>query len=97
MSRTQSYKWFMHFKLGKPSINIDPISIQPSISTNNEYIDAVRSVIHENHSLTVRQFAEEIGISIGSCHTILTENLAFTVAQQNWCHGCLQASKKKTV
>ena len=30
-------------------------------------------MIPENHRLTVQEFADEVGISIGSCHQILTE------------------------
>jgi hypothetical protein len=28
-----------------------------------------------NHLLNVREVAEDVGLSIGSCHTILTEDL----------------------
>jgi len=32
-------------------------------------------VIRGNHCLTVREVADEVGISIGSCHQIFTEKL----------------------
>ena len=32
-------------------------------------------MIHSNHHLTVREVAEEVGISNAMCHEILTENL----------------------
>jgi len=32
-------------------------------------------VIRGNRRLTVREFADEVGISIGSCHQIFTEKL----------------------
>jgi hypothetical protein len=31
--------------------------------------------IHGNRRMTVREVAEEVEISIGSCHTVLTEDL----------------------
>jgi len=38
----------------------------------------VRSVIRENHRLTIREVSEEVGRGRSSCHTILTENLKMT-------------------
>jgi hypothetical protein len=35
----------------------------------------VKSIIHANHRLTVQEVAEEVGIFIGLCLTILTEDL----------------------
>jgi AraC-like DNA-binding protein len=35
----------------------------------------MKTIISENHRLTVKEVAEEVGISIGSCHTILTQDL----------------------
>jgi hypothetical protein len=35
----------------------------------------VKNVIHGNRQLAVQEVAEEVGISIGSCHTILMEDL----------------------
>ena len=46
---------------------------RPSTSTNNDCVETVRAVIRGNRRLTVREFADEVGISIGSCHQISTE------------------------
>jgi hypothetical protein len=35
----------------------------------------VKNIIRGNCQLTVREFAEEVGIFIGSCHIISTEDL----------------------
>ena len=53
----------------------DPRPRQRSTSTNDDHVDRVRDVIHENCRLTVQEFADEVGISIGSCHQIFTEKL----------------------
>lgn len=75
MSRSQCHEWFKRFKSGRTSIEEESRSGRPSTSTNDENIDAVRSVIRANRRLTVREVAEEVGISIGSCHEILTVKL----------------------
>jgi len=57
------------------SVGEDPRPGQPSTSTNDDHVDRVRAVSHGNHCLTVREVADEVGISIGSCHQIVTEKL----------------------
>lgn len=49
-----------------------PIDIRPgkpSMSTYNDNIDAVHNMVSENQYLTVRDIAEEVRTSIGSCYT----------------------------
>jgi len=46
-----------------------------STSRKDDHVDTVRAVIRGNHRLTVREVADEVGTSIGSCHPIFTEKL----------------------
>ena len=39
-------------------------------------INEVRDLILQNHRLTIREIAEDVGISFGSCQAILTEKLS---------------------
>jgi AraC-like DNA-binding protein len=57
------------------SFGEDPWPGRPSTSTNDDHVERVPAVIRENRRLTVREFANEVGISIGSCHQIFTEKL----------------------
>jgi transposase len=75
MSRTQCYEWFKRFKEGRRSVSEDPWPGRPSTSTDDDHIERVRAVIRGNRRLTVQEVADEVGISIGSCHQILTEKL----------------------
>jgi len=72
MSRTQCFEWYSHFKTGRPSIDEDLRSGRPSTSTDEVHIDAVRDLILQNRRLTIREIAEDVGISFGSCQAILT-------------------------
>jgi len=45
-----------------------------SISTNDGHVK-VCAVIRGNRRLTVREVADEVGNSVGSCHRIFTEKL----------------------
>jgi len=73
MSQTQCFEWYSPFKTGRTSMDEDPRSGQPSTSTDDVHIDAVRDLILQNRHLTIREIAEDVGISFGSCQAILTE------------------------
>jgi len=75
MSRTQCYEWFKHFKEGRVSVGEDRRPGRPSTSINDDHVERVRAVIRGNRRLTVREVADEMGISIGSCHQIFIEKL----------------------
>jgi len=56
-----------------------------STSTNDDHVEGFRAVIRGNRHLTVREVAEEVGISIGSCHQIFTGKFRCVATVQNSC------------
>jgi len=75
VSRTQCFEWYSHFKTGRTLIDEDSRNGRPSTSTDDVHIDAVCHLILQNRRLTVREIAEDVGISFGSCQAIPTEKL----------------------
>jgi len=75
MGQTHCYEWFKCFKAGRMSVGEDPRPGRPSTSTSNDRVERVCAVICGNRRLTVRKVADEVGISIGSCHQIFSEKL----------------------
>jgi len=75
MSRTQCCEWCKHFKEGRMSVGVDPRPGRASTSTNDDHVERVRAVIRGNPRLSVREVADEVGISIGSCHQMFTAKL----------------------
>jgi len=57
------------------SVGVDPRPGRPSTSINDDHVEIVSAVIRGNRRLTVREVADEGGISIGSCHQSFTETL----------------------
>ena len=88
MCRTQCYERFKRFEKGRMSVGEDLRPGQPSTSSDDDHLERVRDVIRGNSRLTVREVANEVGISIGSCHQILTENFRCVVSVQNSCRVC---------
>jgi len=75
MSITQWFEWHSRFKTRRTSIDNDFRSGRHSTSTDEVHINAVRHLILQNCPLTLREIAEDVGISFGSCQAILTEKL----------------------
>ena len=40
------------------------------MSTTDENVEAVNTIVMENRRITIREVAENVGISVGSCHAI---------------------------
>jgi len=66
----------------------DPRSGRPSTSTDDVHINAVHDLILQNRRLTIREIAEDVGISFGSCQAILTEKLNMHRVAANSCPMC---------
>ena len=57
------------------SVSEDPRPGRPSTSAADDHVERVCAVIRGNRRLTVREVADEVDISIESCHQILAEKL----------------------
>ncbi|UYV78777.1 hypothetical protein LAZ67_16002713 [Cordylochernes scorpioides] len=63
------------FSEGREDVNDKERAERPSISTTDEKINEVEKMILANRRITVREVAEDLNISIGSCHSILINDL----------------------
>ena len=70
MNRTQVQLWYNRFKERSEEDNNYARSDRPSTSTTDENIEAVKKMILDNRRFTIREFAEDVGISFGSCQAI---------------------------
>jgi len=75
MGITHIKKWYNRFKDGGTLVERNARSGRPSTSRNDELIDQVRPLVMQDRRVTVWELAEEVGISTGSVHSILTDNL----------------------
>ncbi|VVC26015.1 DDE superfamily endonuclease domain [Cinara cedri] len=73
--RCVTFDWFKCFKEGRISIEDDHRSGRSSTSKSNDTIDFVQNKIGYDRRLTVREVANEVDISIGTCHSILSDEL----------------------
>ncbi|UYV75701.1 hypothetical protein LAZ67_13001055, partial [Cordylochernes scorpioides] len=63
------------FSEGREDVNDEERAGRPSTSTTDEKINEVEKMILANRRITVREFAEDLNISISSCHLIFINDL----------------------
>jgi histone-lysine N-methyltransferase SETMAR len=68
-------EWFNRFKDAQPLGDSDQRSGRSSTSWNANAIENVRSLILEDHRLTIRETADEVEISTGYAHSTVREDL----------------------
>jgi hypothetical protein len=75
MGATQIKEWFNSFEEGCTLPDSDHRSRRPSTSRNANVIENVCSLILEDRCLTIRETADDVGISTGSAHSTVTVDL----------------------
>ncbi|UYV62166.1 hypothetical protein LAZ67_1008078 [Cordylochernes scorpioides] len=75
LDRSNVYRWYKMFSEGREDVNDEERAGRPSTSTTDEKINEVEKIILANRRITVREVAEDLNISIGSCHSIFINDL----------------------
>ncbi|UYV65522.1 hypothetical protein LAZ67_3004586 [Cordylochernes scorpioides] len=82
MSRRRVFEWYKRFKEGREETADNERSGRPSTSTTPEKVDKVLELVHEDRRITVREVAEEAGISFGSTKSIMKDKTSGAVEEQ---------------
>ena len=75
MGITQIEERYNRFKGGRTSVESEPPSDLSSTCRNGQVIVKVNAVVMRDRRLTIREIAEEVGLSTLSAHSIVTEDL----------------------
>ncbi|UYV71886.1 hypothetical protein LAZ67_9000881 [Cordylochernes scorpioides] len=75
MSRRRVFEWYKRFKEGREETADNERSGRPSTSTTPEKVEKVLELVREDRRITVREVAEEAGISFGSTQLIIKDIL----------------------
>jgi len=67
------FYWFYCFQNGCTSVAGDQHSAHPPSSRNDKVLAEVLDLVGEDQRLTIREVVEEVGVSFGSCQSILTK------------------------
>ena len=75
MTKTRAYEWYKSFQDGREDVEDDERPERPSTSTTDENVEKVKEMVMNDRRITIREVADDVGISIGSCHTIFSNVL----------------------
>ena len=75
MSRTQVPLWCNRFKEGGEDVNDDARPGRLSTSTTDENIEAVKTMILDKRRISIREVADDVGITFGSRQAIFMDVL----------------------
>jgi len=95
MDRSQTFQWFSRFKTSRTLTDDNEHSGQPVSSSTPEMIERVRQIIHEERHRTIDVVSMLVGISHGTCHKILTEDLKIRHVASKFVPGLLRVNKKQ--
>ena len=80
ISRRQVQMWYTRLKEGREDVNDDACASRLSTSTTDENIEALKK--------TLREVADDVGISFGLCQAIFTDVLSMNVRQRRLFQNC---------
>ena len=66
---------YNRFKEGREDVNDDVPLSRTSTSITDENIEAVKTIISNNRRITIKEVADDVGISFGSWQAIFTDIL----------------------
>jgi len=95
IGRSQTFQWFSWFKAGRISFDDDVRSGRPVSSSTPEMIERVRQIICEDHHRTIDEVSMLVGISHGTCHKILTEDLKMQRVASKFAPRLLSVDQKQ--
>ncbi|KAJ4444141.1 hypothetical protein ANN_05930 [Periplaneta americana] len=72
---TQIKEWFNRFKDGRTSAESEQRCGRPQTARSAAVVERVRNLVMADRRLTVREIAEEVGVSKNSAHAILRDDL----------------------
>ena len=68
MSKTRVYEWYKRFQDGLGDVEDDERPGRPNTWTTDENVEKVKEMVMNDRRITIREVADDVGISIGSCH-----------------------------
>ena len=75
MSKTRIYEWYKRFQDGREDVEDDERPGRPSTSTTDENMEKLKEMVMNDRRITIREVADDVAISIGSCHEIFSNVL----------------------
>mgnify|MGYP003623263763 CR=1 FL=1 len=76
--------WVRQFKEGRTSCDNEPKQPRPRTSRSAANIERVEKLVLEDRRVSVKSIASKVGISVGSVHTIMHDDLKMRKVSSRW-------------
>ncbi|UYV64676.1 hypothetical protein LAZ67_3001635 [Cordylochernes scorpioides] len=95
LDRSNAYRWYKLFSEGQEDVNDEERAGRPSTSTTDEKINEVEKMILAIRRIIVREVAEDLNISIGSCPSIFINDLGMRLVAAKFVPKLLNCDQKQ--
>lgn len=95
LSQNRVFTWAREFKGGRERVENESHDRRPRSSLTDDNIRAVQDLIEGDRRFTVEEIASEVGISIGSTHTIISERLGLRKITARWVPRLLNENQRQ--
>jgi len=93
-SHTTVKKLVAQFKRGDFSTRFAPRPGRPETVTTPEIIDKIHEIILDDHRISAKSIAEQLGISLERVGSIIHEDMDMRKLSAKWVPKCLNADQK---
>ena len=94
LSRTQVFQWHTWFKTSRTSVDNDKHTRRATSCTTPETVAWIQQLIRQDQRQTIRDIAEKVGVSYGTCQRVLTEELGMHRVAAKFMPRILTADQK---
>ena len=95
MSKTKVYEWYKRFQHRREDVEDDERPGRPSTSTTDENVEKVKEMVMNDRRITIREVADDVGISIGSCYGVLLNVLGMKHVAAKFVPKLLNSEQKQ--
>ena len=95
LSRTQVFQWHARFKTGRTSVDDDDHIGRPTSCTTPGTVERIQELVRRDRRRTIRDIAEEVGVSYGTCQRVLSKKLSKGKRSTRHSSGCSSPSSSK--
>lgn len=93
--KTFVYKWHERFRNGRLSVDDDDRAGRPVVAVVSSNIDKVKSLLDADRRVTVRDIADQIGLSTGRTYSIIVNDLGMSKVSARWVPRLLKDEEKQ--
>jgi len=95
MSTPRIYEWYKRFKEGREDVDDDRRTGRPNTLISDENVAKIKYIVLSNRCITIREVAEEVNISYGSCESIFANILGLKLVAAKFAPKLLNCEQKQ--